>query len=431
MTKKLLNQKIWQFQTIKRDHREFSAWDLVTIQIMATGSRDHEEYGEVKITAKDIQEFKNNFDSRSRGIDLVVDENHEWNHKALWIFRDLKIEHNGEALYADIELTRLGANLLTQGAYLYFSPEFFRLYKDEKTGKIYRNLLVGGAFTNRPFFKNMESFSPLLACEDDVSHSDKIDNTLFIFSDSVNMKKLLQLLKKFKESGKISSADQKTLEQLFSELPEAEKKSVDARVQSALSFSESDDDTDDDTDADTDTDDDSDDDATDDADTDTDSDDEDDDDDSDDEDDDDTDDTQKHSEKEVSIKASELNRLREVEAESTRKEIESKVWRYCFNDKLGEWSIMPQAIDAAKKFAQQLSARQRKMFFSFLKLNRVTTDLFSEVGSSKANPYAGMSYSEKIDVMAEEYMEANDCDYSEALKALSAAGKIDAEKYSG
>ena len=42
-----------------------------------------------------------------------------------------------------------------------------------------------------------------------------------------------------------------------------------------------------------------------------------------------------------------------------------------------------------------------------------------------------MSYSEKIDVMAEEYMEANDCDYSEALKALSAAGKIDAEKYSG
>ena len=49
---------------------------------------------------------------------------------------------------------------------------------------------------------------------------------------------------------------------------------------------------------------------------------------------------------------------------------------------------MPQAIDAAKKFAQQLSARQRKMFFSFLKLNRVTTDLFSEVGSSKANPYA-------------------------------------------
>ncbi len=158
---------------------------MVDIQIMRAGEWDHTEYGKVTVDSTVLNEVVKNFKANVRGVDLAVDENHEPDHKALGRVRDV-YKKGKDQLYATIELTRQGAEILTQGLYKYFSPEIYFTKIDEETGKIVKNLLVGGAFTNRPFFKNME---PMMASESVVSnHPQNKDNEtpskyLFIFKD--------------------------------------------------------------------------------------------------------------------------------------------------------------------------------------------------------------------------------------------------------
>ena len=219
------------------------------------------------------------------------------------------------------------------------------MYKDEETGEMIKNLLVGGAFTNRPFFKLM---SPLMASEDEAARSQTDQDgqsATFLFSVSKPMKTIANILAAFHETGAISAEDQGTLKQKYSELSTEEREPrLIAQIESALEFSEeSDDDAADEDSADDDdsSDDDSseDDDASDDdseedsdEDDDADSDDEDeddsDDDDSDEESDEDEeadDDSQEHSEKEVSVKASELTRLQNVEKELIKEKVSKKM----------------------------------------------------------------------------------------------------------
>ena len=143
------------------DGKVFEAGDKVQIQIMRSGKWSHPMYGEINITPEVLTDVKKNFDEQARGIDLAVDENHESNHKALGWFRELT-KKGKDSLFATIELTKKGAELLSEGAYKYFSPEIVFNKQDEESGKSIKNLLIGGAFTNRPFFKAMQ---PLLASE--------------------------------------------------------------------------------------------------------------------------------------------------------------------------------------------------------------------------------------------------------------------------
>lgn len=46
-------------------------------------------------------------------------------------------------IYAKLELTQKGADLLNEGAYKYFSPEIVFFKTDEETQKPITNMLVG------------------------------------------------------------------------------------------------------------------------------------------------------------------------------------------------------------------------------------------------------------------------------------------------
>lgn len=129
---------------------------------MRTGKWNHPAYGEFEITPETLTQVKDNFTANLRGIKLAVDENHEPNHKALAWYTEL-YQVTEDDLFAKLELTQKGADLLNEGAYRYFSPEIVFYKTDEETGKPITNMLVGGAFTNRPFFKSMQ---PLMASED-------------------------------------------------------------------------------------------------------------------------------------------------------------------------------------------------------------------------------------------------------------------------
>lgn len=219
---------VWWFTEMVGEQfkeKTFEAGDTVELQIARVGKWDHPMYGEIEITKDSIDEMKQNFDDNARWIEIAVDENHEWNHRALGWFR--KVTKKGEdALFATIELTKKGAELLTEWAYKYFSPEIVFNKHDEESWEIIKNLLIGGAFTNRPFFKAMQ---PLLANEDFWSEaanrhqtkgefSDTDSNNILFFNTSKSMKKLLELLAQFCELSTISKAQLEELDAAFAEV---------------------------------------------------------------------------------------------------------------------------------------------------------------------------------------------------------------------
>lgn len=126
------------------------------IHILPMGVWDHPAYGKIIINANDIREFKSNFDRKIRK-DIPITEGHEVMDEkpAVGWFKELREDSNG--LYATVEWTEKGKELLTKKYYKYFSPEFYREYEDPETREITRNVLVGGALTNKPYFKELEA----------------------------------------------------------------------------------------------------------------------------------------------------------------------------------------------------------------------------------------------------------------------------------
>ncbi|MFB5192661.1 phage protease [Alicyclobacillus fastidiosus] len=124
------------------------------IQIMKTGKWQHPQYGPMEITQDDLQKFKENFDNNVRGIKLFVDVNHDNDHAAVGEFKELRVEPG--KLMAKVGWTANGADLIKSGKYRYFSPEFAFSYKDPESGKEFKDVLLGGGITNRPFLKGMD-----------------------------------------------------------------------------------------------------------------------------------------------------------------------------------------------------------------------------------------------------------------------------------
>lgn len=220
-------RSLFNIQEPAAEFKEFKTGDTVEIQVMRTGRWNHPMYWPIEISSKTLSEVKSNFEKNARQIDLAVDENHDPHHKALWWFKELKQKWK-DSLFATIELTKKGAELLTEWAYKYFSPEIFFQKKDEETWKVVRNLLIGGAFTNRPFFKAMK---PLLASEewDDVAANRHQQGTfsdsseIFIFNTSNPMLKFLKLLEQFVGKKTITKSERDQVQAAFNELSDNDK----------------------------------------------------------------------------------------------------------------------------------------------------------------------------------------------------------------
>lgn len=234
--------KMWMFHTLEFGEKKHKKGDVVEVQIMRKGTWNHGIYGEVSIDEEVIQEMVQNFAEGKRGIDIAVDENHDPNHKALGWIREVYSMNDDTEAWAKIELTERGAVLLNEGAYKYFSPEFVREKEDEETGETHRNLLIGGAFTNRPFFKAMQ---PLLASEEGAEHGDAANGeqmeSLIFSSTSSTMFKFLEALNAIAKAGsKPTKAQLDALTQQYSELSEADQNRADikSKYEEALAMSE-------------------------------------------------------------------------------------------------------------------------------------------------------------------------------------------------
>jgi len=127
------------------------------IEVLHTGKWEHPQYGEIIITEQDIDQFIKSFKQQVRKVDLAVDQEHMPEKGAAGWFKDLwKEKEDGKVkLKARVEWTPLGKELVKNGIFKYFSPEFDFQYEDQETHDVYENVLLGGALTNRPYFKDL------------------------------------------------------------------------------------------------------------------------------------------------------------------------------------------------------------------------------------------------------------------------------------
>lgn len=127
------------------------------IHIAPLGKWDHPVYGEFEVTRDVVREFIQNFENGIRKPKLPITAGHDSfeEHKAIGWMTELQEGVNG--LYAKVEWTVDGQDLLLKGSFKYFSPEWFTSYTDPADGKEYGHVLIGGALTNKPFFRELES----------------------------------------------------------------------------------------------------------------------------------------------------------------------------------------------------------------------------------------------------------------------------------
>jgi phage I-like protein len=127
------------------------------IEILHAGEWEHPQYGIIRISDEDIDKFISSFNDKVRKVDIAVDQEHMPEKGAAGWFRSLKkvFEDGKTKLKAKVEWTKLGTQLVSDGIFKYFSPEFDFQYEDLETHDIYNNVLLGGALTNRPYFKSL------------------------------------------------------------------------------------------------------------------------------------------------------------------------------------------------------------------------------------------------------------------------------------
>lgn len=129
------------------------------IQIIPCGEWNHAFYGPMKIAPADIAEMKKNFDDGVR-LDIPITAGHDNGMSggelpAVGWFTQI-IDKGYDGLWGQVEFNDRGKEHLKGREYKYFSAEFFSTYANPTDGKIYKNVLSGGALTNNPFFKEME-----------------------------------------------------------------------------------------------------------------------------------------------------------------------------------------------------------------------------------------------------------------------------------
>ena len=130
-----------------------NANNISKIEIMRAGSWDHPVYGEFEIDEKRLVRFKENFDKGVRKA-IPIDIEHKTDEGAVGWVNELSIEDN--RLFATIEWTNEGIKLIKNKKYRFFSPEFADEYEDSVSSVEYRDVLIGGAITNRPFFQELD-----------------------------------------------------------------------------------------------------------------------------------------------------------------------------------------------------------------------------------------------------------------------------------
>lgn len=124
------------------------------IQAFPIGKWKHPTYGDIEMTLDRAVNMAANVNAGVRGQDLDIDYDHkEYRADAAgWV---QQAEARSDGLWLNVEWTREAFQKLKDKAYKYFSPEFANVWEHTATGRKFKDVLFGGALTNRPHLKGI------------------------------------------------------------------------------------------------------------------------------------------------------------------------------------------------------------------------------------------------------------------------------------
>ena len=136
-------------QSIHLDETADAQW----VHAMSIGNFKHPVHGDLNLTPERSKNFADSVNNRVRGIDPDIDYDHKLrtDEAAGWV---KKAEARDDGLWLLVEWTKAAATKIKEKAYRYFSPT----YDDEWTdtaGVKHKDVVFGGALTNRPFLKDL------------------------------------------------------------------------------------------------------------------------------------------------------------------------------------------------------------------------------------------------------------------------------------
>lgn len=128
------------------------------------GTYSHPQYGKINLSPARLARFIENFKDAVYQKPIPLDAEHETKLSGAvgWI-KQLRQASDG-SVDARIEWTDRGRTFLEANRFKFVSPEWYDEWTDPATGKTYKDVVIGGALTTRPFFKE-GSLRPLAAKE--------------------------------------------------------------------------------------------------------------------------------------------------------------------------------------------------------------------------------------------------------------------------
>lgn len=127
------------------------------IHAMPVRTYDHPIYGRIELSPDRIRRFAASVTNGVREHQLDIDYDHKTDpskgkRAAGWI-TDAKAGDDG--LWLAVDFTPVAREHLANGEYRYFSPELKDEWEHPSTGEVHRDVVFGGALTNRPFLKGI------------------------------------------------------------------------------------------------------------------------------------------------------------------------------------------------------------------------------------------------------------------------------------
>jgi phage I-like protein len=178
------------------------------VHALSVGPFHHPQFGKVDVNAERVQRFADNIKARARGIDPSINYDHINEGDAAGWVKDAEARPDG--LWIFVEWTKHAAQKIKDKTYRYFSSEFTDEWQDPKTQVKFKDVLIGGALTNRPFLKDLVPVNLSELVGDPVTPEQKKEG------EGMDPKKLRQLLKLSEDA---TDADVETTLTKLSEAP--------------------------------------------------------------------------------------------------------------------------------------------------------------------------------------------------------------------
>lgn len=138
-----------------------------TINVLPVpGVYDHKLYGKIVVTPERNARFVDNFKNQvyQKDIPITIDIEHDGKVSgAMGYFEELTLNDDG-SVDATVRWNDTGRTMIEEDRFHYFSPEWMDSWRNPATGDEFDDVLIGGALTVRPFFKE-SALRPLVASE--------------------------------------------------------------------------------------------------------------------------------------------------------------------------------------------------------------------------------------------------------------------------